>query len=81
VLRLFREEYFSRSIFSTVARILFCSKKTEITLFQELVISQLILNESVWTEKVFYSIIDYYKEVYPDYKFGWEIGGMDVAFG
>lgn len=68
---------YSSKVFNTEIPIRVMGTSDKIHRRQEQVISQLITEESRWIEKAIVGIIDYYKEVYPDYKMGWELGGAD----
>lgn len=69
--------YFSK-VFNTEIAIRLIGTDDKVHSKQEQVLSRLINDETVWMEKAFNSIMNYYREVYPDYKLGLKIGGADA---
>lgn len=70
--------YFSK-YFNTAISIRLMGTADRVHPEQEALITELIDNERNWVEESVHAILEYYKEVYPDYRMGWELGGGDEA--
>lgn len=68
--------YFS-AFFKIEIPIRFIGTADEVRPNQEALVTEMIEYEDRWIEESIRAILEYYKEVYPDYRMGWELNGSD----